>query len=110
MKIILYHNNNCSKSRTCLDLLKKKKIKFEVRNYLKNPLSMEEIKDIVEKIQGNQNELVRKSKDFSENLINTQDKLTKLIFENQKLLQRPILYYKNYWVCRPPERALEILG
>ena len=36
--------------------------------------------------------------------------LSEFIYENQKLLQRPILFYKKYWICRPPEKALEILG
>jgi len=38
MKMILYHNNNCSKSRECLNILTKKNIDFKVRHYMKESI------------------------------------------------------------------------
>ena len=52
MTFTLYHNKNCSKSRACVDILKKKKINFFVREYLKKPLSILEIKDLVTNLEG----------------------------------------------------------
>ena len=111
MKIILYHNHNCSKSRTCHELLKKKKVEFELRNYIKFQLTSNEVKEIVSNLAGNIDEIVRKNKEFDLGLFESKLKLSEFIYENQKLLQRPILFYKKkYWICRPPEKALEILG
>ena len=110
MKIILYHNHNCSKSRECYELLKKNDVNFELRNYIKSPLKLNEILEIISNLGHKTEEIVRNQKDFDLNLIKSKSELSKLIYENQKILQRPILFYKKYWVCRPPEKALEILG
>ena len=48
MKLILYHNNNCSKSRMCKKILEEKNINFELREYLKDLMTKEEIKNIIE--------------------------------------------------------------
>ena len=59
MKTILYHNHNCSKSRTCHELLKKKKVEFELRNYIKFQLTSDEVKEIVYNLNRNIDELIR---------------------------------------------------
>ena len=64
MKIILFHNHNCSKSRTCLELLKQKDVEFELRNYIKNPLELNEIKEIISNLAENIEEIIRKNKEF----------------------------------------------
>ena len=110
MKIILFHNHNCSKSRKCLELLKQKDVEFELRNYIKNPLDLNEIRGIISNLAENIEGIIRKNKEFDYASINSKTKLGKFLHENQKLLQRPILFYKKYWICRPPEKALEILG
>ena len=110
MKIILYHNHNCSKSRTCHELLKKKNVEFELRNYIRLPLTLNEVKEIISNLAGNTEEIVRKNKEFNSSLFMSKLKLSELIYKNQKLLQRPILFYKKYWICRPPEKVLKILG
>ena len=52
MKLILYHNNNCSKSRMCKKkFLKKSNINFELREYLKDQMTKEEIKNILENLR-----------------------------------------------------------
>ena len=110
MKIILFHNHNCSKSRTCLELLKKKDVEFELRNYIKDPLKLNEIKEIISNLAENTERIIRNNKEFDYGLIKSKSELSKFIHENQRILQRPILFYKKYWICRPPEKALEILG
>ena len=110
MKIILFHNHNCSKSRSCLELLKKKDVEFELRNYIKDPLELNEIKEIISNLAEKTEKIIRNNKEFEYGSINSKTKLGKFLHENQKLLQRPILFYKKYWICRPPEKALEILG
>ena len=110
MKIILFHNHNCSKSRACIELLKKKDVEFELRNYVREPLELTEINEIISNLAENTEKIIRNNKELDYRSINSKTKLGKFLYENQKLLQRPILFYKKYWVCRPPEKALEILG
>ena len=103
-KMILYHNKNCSKSRECLNILKNQDTQFEIRDYIKEKLSIEEITHIIENLNSSVDTLIRDKK-----LFNTQEckKLKKLcfhLFKNPKNMQRPIFYDgKNYTICRPPE-------
>ncbi len=105
MTFTLYHNKNCSKSRACLEILKKHKIDFQVREYLKHPLTISEVFDIFEKLSGDQENLLRKPEK-----VKSVENLAKFIFENQKKLQRPIFFNgKKYFICRPPERVLDCI-
>ena len=51
MNIKIYHNPRCSKSRQTLALLEKKTTDFKIIEYLNNPLSFDEIKEIIEKFE-----------------------------------------------------------
>ena len=105
MTFTLFHNKNCSKSRACLEILNKYKIKFQVREYIKHPLTLSEVSDIIDKMSGDQTALLRKS----EKDINSKD-LANFIFKNQKILQRPIFFNgKKYTICRPPEKVLDCI-
>ena len=104
MKFTLLHNKNCSKSRACLQILENESIDFKVRDYIKDPLSLDEVKDLAQNLLGNKFHILRNKneKDFENK------DLVKFIFENQKNLQRPIFFNgKNYIICRPPDVVLE---
>ena len=106
MNFTLLHNRNCSKSKACLQILEKESIDFKFRHYIKDPLSLEEIKDLIQNLLGNKFDILRNKtkKDFENK------DLVKFIFENQKNLQRPIFFDgKNYIVCRPPDIVLEYI-
>ena len=94
MKIILFHNHNCSKSRACLELLKKKDVEFELRNYIREPFELSEIEEIISNLEDNPEKIIRNNKEFDHGSINSKTKLGKFLYENQKLLQRPILFIK----------------
>ena len=105
MTFTLFHNKNCSKSRVCLDILKKHKIDFQLREYIKDPLTLSEITDILKKLSGEKSTLLRKQTkelDFND--------LITYVYENQNDLQRPIFFDgKKYTICRPPERVLDCI-
>ncbi len=104
MTFTILHNKNCSKSRACIQILESENKDFKIREYLKDPLSIDEIKHLVQNFLGNKFDILRNKteKDFdNKNLI-------KFIFENQKDLQRPIFFDGKYYiVCRPPDKELE---
>ena len=105
MIFTLYHNNNCSKSRACLQILQKNNIDFKIREYMKEPLSLEEIKHLFFNFNSNKVDLFRKKVDnhsFKE--------LIRLLHCNQEELQRPIFYNREeYIICRPPDKILEYI-
>ena len=57
----IYHNPRCRKSREGIKYLESKKINFEVIDYIKNNLSLEQIRNILKKLQLKPIELVRKN-------------------------------------------------
>lgn len=93
---IIYHNQDCSKSRAAFELLNSKGIEFRVVNYLDNPPSIDELTDICQKLNGDIESMVRKKEvDFIpfEASWNTWDLEQKIEFisQNIHLLERPIL-------------------
>ena len=110
MKIVLYHNKNCSKSRICKKILEENNIDFELREYLKDQMTKNEIKKILKNLEADLDEIIRDKK-FKQNKKKVSiDELTNLIFDQPNVMQRPLVFLKKFYICRPPERVLEILG
>ena len=104
MKMILYHNKNCSKSRECLYILTKKKLNFKVRDYMKENLTLDEIKHLINNLKSDPEEIIRNKKLFSSGNIIDKVELVIHLFNNPKNMQRPIFFNgTNYHICRPPE-------
>ena len=59
----IYHNPRCSKSRCAVDWLKENNIDFEVVEYLKNPLSKAELRQILTQLNIPASALLRKSEE-----------------------------------------------
>jgi len=57
----IYHNPRCSKSREGLGILQSAKVDFEIIEYIKNPLSFEDLKEILGKLGIPAIDLVRKN-------------------------------------------------
>lgn len=89
------HNPRCGKSRNCLAFLTEANQSFEIINYLQNPLSEDEIRTLLEKLNLKPIELVRqketvwienyKDKTLSDN------EIIKALSENPILIERPIV-------------------
>ena len=114
MKIILYHNPRWGKSRGSVEILEDKNVDYTCIEYLKTPLSKEEIVNIVDMLKIPTIELIRKTeKEFSENnisLIDNDDQLIDMIVKFPKLMQRPIIVAGDKAVIgRPPEKILDII-
>ena len=110
MKLILYHNNNCSKSRMCKKILEEKNINFESREYLKDLMTKEEIKNILINLDDDFQNIIRDKKLKVDNEKLSINRLTELIFAKPNIMQRPIIFCKKFYICRPPEKVLEISG
>jgi arsenate reductase len=92
----------------CRKLLEDNKIEFKVIDYIKNPLTKNDIREILNNLDENLCKILREHK-FKNQKISV-SKLVDIIFKNPNLMQRPIVFYKKFYICRPPEKILEILG
>ncbi|PMH41066.1 arsenate reductase (glutaredoxin) [Vibrio sp. 10N.286.49.B3] len=116
MSVTIYHNPKCSKSRQTLALLEENGVKPEVHLYLKQPLSLLELKDLFSKLGF---ESVREMMRIKDTLYKeleldaatvTEAQLFTAIANNSALLERPIVVANNQAkVGRPPEQVLEII-
>ena len=109
----IYHNARCSKSRKTLSLLRSKTADFEIVEYLKNPLNVEEVKIILSKLNIKPIELIRVQESaWKENYRSkkmTDDEIINLIVKYPKLMQRPIVTNnKKGIIGRPPEKVLSL--
>jgi len=112
--IKIYHNPRCSKSRQGLEIVKSKTDDFEIINYLKNPPTKEELKDILKKLGMKPIDLVRKNeKIWKENFKGkdlTDDQIIEAMVTYPKLIERPIVIKGDKAVLgRPPENILTLL-
>tara|TARA_Y200000002_G_scaffold59150_1_gene44588 strand:+ start:6222 stop:6560 length:339 start_codon:yes stop_codon:yes gene_type:complete len=110
----IYHNPRCRKSREGIKYLESKKINFEVIDYIKNNLSSEQIKKILKKLQLKPIELVRKNeviwKDKYKGKEFTDDQLMKILSNEPKLIERPIIVSEKLAVIgRPAENIDKLL-
>jgi arsenate reductase len=114
MEVTIYHNPRCSKSRQALSLLESKGNKPIVVEYLKNPLTTEQLSQIINELNIKPIDLVRKNESiWKENYIGKElsdDELVEAMISNPKLIERPIVTSsKGTVVGRPPENVLRVL-
>ena len=115
MKVKIYHNPRCSKSRQTLEILNRKNLDIDIVEYLKSPLDINEISNLLKKLGYTARDLLRKGEDVykNENLSDkslTEDFLIDMMSKNPILIERPIVVSNGKAVIgRPPEKVLEIL-
>lgn len=112
--IKIYHNPRCGKSREGLAILQESKLPFEIVNYLENPLSKDELTDIIKLLGIPPIDLVRKKETiWKENYKGkklSDSEIIAAMIENPKLIERPIVINNNKAVIgRPPELIKPIL-
>lgn len=113
-KITLYHNPRCSKSREALALLQDDNVVFEVREYLKEPPTFEELSELLSALQLSAIDIVRKKEPFYrehyQGKILSNDEWIRVLMEHPVLIERPILIHgKQAVIGRPPVLVKEIL-
>jgi arsenate reductase len=118
MPVKIYHNPRCSKSRQTLEILKSSSISPQIIEYLKTPLTKDDILSLMNQLEIEDPKIIMRKKEpqFKELLLDQKDsdqdkdELIKSIEEHPILLERPIVVTeKGARVCRPPELVHEIL-
>ena len=111
--ITIYHNPMWSKSRKSVEILNEKKINFKIVEYLKIKLTAKQLKSILKKLNLPISDIIRKKdklyKELELEKIKDKDKLLKILSENIRLLERPIITKDNQGIIgRPPEKINEL--
>jgi arsenate reductase len=115
MKITLYHNPQCSKSRETLKILQEKGVDVSIIEYLKTPITLAELESLAQKLNLEPRQFMRQNETLyqTENLANTDltaNDLFQAIIDHPRLLERPIAVSQNRAVIgRPPENVLALL-
>lgn len=110
----IYHNPRCRKSREALNIIQNHGVDPEIILYLEMPPSIKEIKALLEKLDINAFQLVRKEeKLYKENFKGkdlSDEEWIKILADNPKLIQRPIIIDgKKAVIGRPPESVHVLL-
>lgn len=113
---IIYHNPRCSKSRQTLEIIKKNGIEPQVILYLENPPSPKELMKVLDYLNIEPREILRKSeqeyKTFNlkdKNIDNSE--MVRIMTENPKLIERPIVVSRGKAIIgRPPENVLALIN
>ena len=112
--LTIYHNPRCAKSRQTLQIIQEAGKEVEIREYLKEIPTLDELKDVLSKLNLPVDYLIRKNeqifksefkgKEFSE------DEWIQILVDNPKLIERPIVIKDNQAVLgRPPENVEKLL-
>ena len=112
--ITIYHNPRCGKSRDCLAFLETSDQKFEIIKYLETPLTFNELKEIIRKLNINPIELIRKNETiWKENFKGkelTDSEIIQAMVDYPILMERPIVVYNDKAIiARPLEKIKEII-
>ncbi len=114
MSLTIWHNPRCSKSRQTLAILEEKGLSPEVRLYLDDAPSVQEIETALEQLGKAPREIMRTGEaDYKEQGLKDVGDSTVLIEAmnaTPKLIERPIVFNDGKArIGRPPESVLEII-
>ncbi len=111
--ITIYHNTRCKKSREGLQKLEASGKKFEVREYLKEELSEEELEQLITKLNIAPIQLIRKNEKIWKENYKDKDlsdkELITVMHKNPKLIERPVVATDNEAVIGRPAEEIDRL-
>ncbi|HHL52867.1 MAG TPA: arsenate reductase (glutaredoxin) [Flammeovirgaceae bacterium] len=110
----IYHNPRCSKSRQTLNLIKEAGKDVEIVEYLKNPPTADELREVLRKLNLPVEYLIRKNEDIYKTQYKgkelSEEEWIQALVEHPKMLERPIVVEGDKAVLgRPPENVLKLL-
>lgn len=109
----IYHNPRCSKSRQTLALLEENGVQPDIRLYLQDSPSIDELKELIEQLGLSPIEMMRTKealfKELNLSKESSNDELIQAMHNNPSLIERPIVIHNGKAkIGRPPEQVLEL--
>jgi arsenate reductase len=114
-RLRVYHNPSCSKSRGAVEILRERKIAFDLVEYRKEPPDRAALEGILDALPDPPAALVRKDARFRELGLDPDDYRTReaviaVLLEHPELMQRPVVQCgERAVIARPSEKVLELL-
>lgn len=115
MTIIIYHNPNCSTSRTVLGHIRDAGHDPHIVEYLKTPPTKDELRDIVAKMDATLKDIARTKEPLYQELDLdkpgvTDEQLLQAMVDHPVLINRPIVIKdERVKLCRPADSVKEML-
>ena len=115
MKATIYHNPMCGTSRKTLEILRDSGADVWIREYLKQPPTRDELKQLYAKAGITPREGLRAKEPLAQQLgltgpAVTDDQILDAMVEHPILIERPLVETPNgVRLCRPQEKVREIL-
>ena len=108
----ILHNSRCGKSREAMKVLEDSGKEFEVREYLKEPLTKQELQAILSKLKLKPIELIRTNEDewktnFKDKDLSDDEVLDAMV-QFPKLIQRPVVFDDKSGVVGRPKELVEV--
>ncbi len=112
--IEIWHNPKCSKSRAAMELLENNNIDANVVKYLEATPSIEQLQDVLKKLNMKASQLLRTGEEIYKELklsqIDDENQLIEIMVKNPILIERPIIIKGDKAViARPIENLSELL-
>ncbi|MGM0497538.1 MAG: arsenate reductase family protein [Bacteroidota bacterium] len=110
----IYHNPRCKKSRAGLEHLLSQDVEPEIIKYMKeDPLSEDKLKNLLMKLNRKPQDIIRtQEKVYKDNFKGknfTEDEWVKILVENPRLIQRPIVEGKYKAIIGDPPQNIDAL-
>lgn len=115
MKATIYHNPKCGTSRKTLEILEAEGAEVTVREYLKDPPSKEELRQLYGRAGISPRDGLRAKEQLAQDLdlvegAVSDEAILDAMVENPILINRPLVETdKGVRLCRPQEKVREIL-
>lgn len=112
----ILHNPSCSTSRRAVETARALGHEPELVRYLSTPLSREQLLALIDRLEDEPADLVRKDRFFVEQRLDpddyrTPEQVADLLVEHPRLLERPVIVRGDRAVIgRPTGRVEEFLG
>jgi arsenate reductase len=113
--MIIYYNAQCSKCREAEQILLESNCSFIIREYLKQPPTKKELKELLAKLGCKPFDLVRQKEElFQKKFLNkkfSDEEWIHLLSQHPELIERPIIIdgYKAI-IGRPAEKIMELVN
>jgi len=108
----VYHNPRCKKSRAGLQHVIEKGLEYKVREYLKDPLSEEELSTLLMKLNKKPLDMIRAQEEYYRKELKglqlNDEEYIREMAANPKLIHRPIVEGKYKAVLGDPPENIDI--